>query len=112
MAIKRSPLSSEEVEARRRNGRQSTGPRPEAGQGVLSPQALRYGSHWERQVNMMMDLDENPFEYVTLCDSLVEALRPTHAAQRMVVEQIAMWRWQERRAVRAQVARQALSVEH
>lgn len=96
------PLSSKQIEARRKNAKKSTGPRTEAGKWRAKFNALKHGAYarpdWARAVGP----DENPADFAVLLIELMKSHRPSNAAQRMLVEDLANVRWQRRRNRRAQ----------
>ena len=103
MSMKRNPLSDKEVEARRSNAQHSTGPRTEAGKARVALNATKTGLYCDRlTLEAMVLLGEDPNEFLKIFNRLVESLAPQNGAQLMLVEDLAMNRWERRRNQRAQ----------
>jgi hypothetical protein len=95
-------LSEKQLAAQRERARKSTGPRSWAGKQRASLNALKDGLHARAVWASMRALDEDPREFVSLRDALLESFRPANAAQMLLVEDLALLRWKKRRNQRAQ----------
>jgi hypothetical protein len=100
--IPKRPLTPKQWGAQRERARKSTGPWSWAGKQRSSLNALKDGVHARSVWASMRALDEDPREFVSLLDALVESFRPTNAAQTLLVEDLALLRWKKRRNQRGQ----------
>jgi hypothetical protein len=103
MKTRRKPLSPKEVQARKKNAQHSTGPRTEAGKVRVSMNALKYGLYCDRlSYAAMVLLGEDPDEYTKILNGLIASLAPQNEHQHMMVEDLALLRWERCRNQRAQ----------
>ena len=106
-------LTPSQLEARRNNAQQSTGPRSEAGKRRAALNALKYGHYTGPQTmeHGMLLLGENPAEFHAFRNSLIASRQPADAVERMLVEDVAMLAWKKRRLNRAQEGLQLRNLE-
>jgi hypothetical protein len=97
------------VEANRANGKKSTGPRTPEGKQRAAYNALQHGLYGKPCLQFMLAADEDPKELEHILTGLADSFHPFTPAQQMLVEDLAMLRWQKRRNQRAQAA--AISYE-
>jgi hypothetical protein len=103
MSMKRKSLTPKEVNAKRENARHSTGPRTEAGKARVSMNALKYGLYCDKHsYQCMVLLGEDPAEYLKILNGLIDSLQPQNENQHMMVEDLAILRWERCRNQRGQ----------
>jgi hypothetical protein len=111
-------LTKDEVDARRRNSKKSTGPRTEFGKERVSVNAVKTGYYADKAAYAaMLALGEDPKEYAKIYADLVGWMLPQNEGQFMFVEDVAVMRWQQNRNQRGQAgligeAREALMRRH
>lgn len=93
-------MSERTQASNRRNAARSTGPKSAEGKSSSSRNALRHGILGS---GLLLG-DEDPAEYDTLFQSLVQDLRPQGALELIHVERIATAIWRQRRLIRAETA--------
>ena len=89
--------STKQIAANRRNGHRSTGPKTEEGKAVSRTNATRHGILSAVQV---LPGQEDPDEWTTHLEALLEDLSPAGYLERVLVERIAIQLWRLRRVVR------------
>ena len=97
-------VSVMQLEANRKNAKNSTGPRTAEGKEIVSSNALKHGL-FSRY--LLLD-DEDPAEYQALLDDLHAELKPLGALEYSLVERIAVTLWRQHRLVRSETAALAL----
>ena len=98
-------------EANRQNSQKSTGPRTPEGKHQVRYNALKHGLYGKPCMQFMLAADEDPKEHQAILTGLTESFHPFTPAQRMLVEDLAMLRWQKRRNQRAQAAAISVALE-
>ena len=98
-------------EANRQNSQKSTGPRTPEGKQQVRYNALKHGLYGKPCMQFMLAADEDPKEHQAILAGLTESFHPFTPAQRMLVEDLAMLRWQKRRNQRAQAAAISVALE-
>ena len=97
------PLTDKEMEARRENAQKSTGPRTEMGKERVRANAVKSGYHADKiAYQAMIALGEDPREYAATYALLYEEMAPQNGGQVLVVEDVAVMRWQQNRNQRGQ----------
>ena len=76
----------------------STGPRSEAGKAASSQNALRHGL----ASGKLLIHGEDPAEFQSLLDGLIEDWQPDSATERLLVQNMAKYQWLVDRAIRLQ----------
>jgi hypothetical protein len=94
------PISNARVEASRRNGARSRGPKTAEGKARSAQNALRHGMRALRYVVLP---DEDGVEFQALEAALVEELAPVGALQVVLARRVAMAAWRLARADRMEV---------
>ena len=84
------PISNARVEASRKNGAKSRGPKTPAGKARSAQNALKHGMRALRYVVLP---DEDGIEFQALEAALVEELAPVGALQLVLVRRVAMAAW-------------------
>ena len=117
--MKSSILSPARLAANRLNGGKSQGPRTVAGKARSSRNALRTGRHAtftagaEKLAGLSLaELHEDPKQLAQLRRGLEESFHPATPAEALMVEDLALLRWQRYRLERAQTARVAHRLEN
>jgi hypothetical protein len=113
MATQSKNVSAAQVEARRRNSHQSTGPRTGRGKRHSSRNALKHGLYADVHSffwDAAMELGEDPREFQRLFAGLLEARRPADTLEQVLVEDIAVLVWKKARLERAESAVQVCNV--
>ena len=96
-------LTDKEIDARRENSKKSTGPRTELGKERVRANAVKTGFHADKVAyQAMIALGEDPKEYADLYHLLFEEMAPQNGGQVLMVEDIAVLRWQQNRNQRGQ----------
>ena len=93
-------ISEKKLEANRRNARQSTGPKTEAGKQASRLNAVTHGLLAKAVVITAGDYREDAQEFTQLLDGLREQYMPEGMAEDLEVQQIALYYWRKMRAVR------------
>jgi hypothetical protein len=111
-------LSQKALSARRTNAQKSTGPRTPAGKARVSKnlQSLsagvgRSGSLAQTLRTSMLELGEDPAEFLSIHKGLRESFMPATPAEDMLLEDVTQLRWERRRLERAQCALVARRVQ-
>ncbi|MGA2072123.1 MAG: hypothetical protein ABSH52_01345 [Terriglobia bacterium] len=113
MATQSKNPSAAQVEARRRNSHQSTGPRTGRGKRHSSRNALKHGLYADVRFffwDAAMELGEDPREFQRLFAGLLEARGPADTLEQVLVEDIAVLVWKKARLERAESAVQVCNV--
>ena len=109
MPVKTREVTPRMAEANRHNAEKSTGPRTPEGKERVAYNALQHGLYGKPCLQFMLATGEDPKELQQILTGLTESFHPFTAAQQMLVEDLAMLRWEKRRNQRAQAA--AISFE-
>ena len=109
MPVKTREVTPRMAEANRHNAEKSTGPRTPEGKQNVAYNALQHGLYGKPCLQFMLATGEDPKELQQILTGLTESFHPFTAAQQMLVEDLAMLRWEKRRNQRAQAA--AISFE-
>ena len=109
MPVKTREVTPRMAEANRHNAKKSTGPRSPEGKQNVAYNALQHGLYGKPCLQFMLATGEDPKELQQILTGLTESFHPFTAAQQMLVEDLAMLRWEKRRNQRAQAA--AISFE-
>jgi hypothetical protein len=92
------PASQRRVEANRKNALRSTGPKSRQGKDVASRNSLRHGLLAKSAVIMRGPAKENQAEFDELLNGLHDYFCPLGTAEELLVQEIAVSYWMERRA--------------
>jgi hypothetical protein len=109
VSIQSRHVTPQMVEANRENAQKSTGPRTPEGKQRVNYNALRHGLYGKPCMQFMLAADEDPKEHQQILAGLTDSFHPFTPAQQMLVEDLAMLRWEKRRNQRSQAA--AISFE-
>ena len=109
MSTKTREVTPRMEEANRQNSQKSTGPRTPEGKQQVRYNALKHGLYGKPCMQFMLAADEDPKELQQILAGLADSFHPFTPAQHMLVEDLAMLRWEKRRNQRAQAA--AISYE-
>ena len=109
MPVRTREVTPRMAEANRHNAEKSTGPRTPEGKQHVAYNALQHGLYGKPCLQFMLATGEDPKELQQILTGLTESFHPFTAAQQMLVEDLAMLRWEKRRNQRAQAA--AISFE-
>ncbi len=93
-------ISEKKAEANRRNARQSTGPKTDAGKQASRMNAVTHGLLAKAVVITAGDYQEDAEEFAQLLDELREQFTPMGVAEDLEVQKIALSYWRTMRAVR------------
>lgn len=102
MSLIRKRATSKFVAAVQNNGRQSQGPRTDAGKRHSSLNAIKHGAFAQVGLPHMRALGENPEEFAQLLSSLVEAFAPQDGYEDVLVKEMAELHWRLSRLKRAE----------
>jgi hypothetical protein len=94
------PISAVQFIANQNNAKKSTGPVTVRGKQTVSNNALKHGVFSKT----LILADEDPTEYKSLLDQLLQELHPSGLLEQTLVERIALTLWRQRRLVRAETA--------
>jgi len=89
-----------QLKANRANARESTGPKSIKGKAVANRNATKHGL----LSNRLLLEDEDDLEFQGLLEELSRTLNPVGAAERAIVEKVAVTLWRQRRLVSAETA--------
>jgi len=95
-------VSAEKLKANRRNAQLSTGPRTDAGKSQSRRNALRHGILASALLITKGDGAEDPAEFEELMSGLHRDLAPVGALEEMMVENVAVCLWRQKRALRCE----------
>lgn len=98
--------SERQIKANRRNAKNSTGPRTDAGKKASARNSLKHGVLSEKTVSGYEDYEA----YDRLLNRLAEDLRPETVLELTLVERLANLFWRERRLADAEAI--ALTIRH
>ena len=93
-------ISAVQLVANQNNAKKSTGPVTLQGKQTVSNNALKHGVFSKS----LILADEDPDEYKSLLDQLLQELHPSGLLEQTLVERIALTLWRQRRLVRAEAA--------
>jgi len=100
------------MEARRENAQKSTGPRTEMGKERVRANAVKSGYHADKiAYQAMIALGEDPKEYAEAYAVVYEQMSPQNGGQVLMVEDVAVLRWQQNRNQRGQAGLIGLQLE-
>ncbi len=91
------------VEANKKNGAKSTGPKTEEGKALVRMNALKHGLLSKELIIQHGDAKEDESEYAVLLQDLCNELSPQGTVEEMLVERIAACYWRLRRSARFEV---------
>ncbi len=94
------PISEKKIEANRRNARQSTGPKTDAGKHASRLNAVTHGLLANAVAITAGDYQEDEQEFAQLLEELREQFTPVAVAEDLEVQKIALCYWRKMRAVR------------
>ena len=94
MALKTREVTPRMAEANRQNAQKSTGPRTPEGKQNVAYNALRHAFYGKPCLPLMLALGEDPEEYREILAGLTQSFHPFTPAQHMLVEDMAMLRWE------------------
>ncbi|HZM05708.1 MAG TPA: hypothetical protein VFC44_22135 [Candidatus Saccharimonadales bacterium] len=104
-------MSPQQIEANRRNGQKSTGPKTPEGRVISSRNALKHGILSKQVVVRGLNIKESEAEFSALHDRFRQDLNPVGPVEEMLVDQIVTCHWRLRRALVAESGEIALSVD-
>ena len=93
-------ISAVQLVANQNNAKKSTGPVSMQGKQIVSNNALKHGVFSKS----LILADEDPDEYKSLLEQLLQELHPCGLLEQTLVERIALTLWRQRRLVRAETA--------
>ena len=93
-------VSAVQLVANQNNAKKSTGPVTVQGKQTVANNALKHGVFSKSLILS----DEDPTEYKSLLDQLLQELHPSGLLEQTLVERIALTLWRQRRLVRAETA--------
>jgi hypothetical protein len=93
-------ISAVQLIANQNNAKKSTGPVTLQGKQTVSNNALKHGVFSKS----LILTDEDPAEYKSLLNQLLQELHPSGLLEQTLVERIALTLWRQRRLVRAETA--------
>lgn len=96
-------ISAAKIEANRRNALKSTGPRTPRGKANVRYNAVKHGLLAKQVVMSSKLIGEDPKDFEDVMRGLVEYFQPVGKAEELLVEEIAVSFWRERRALRAEM---------
>jgi hypothetical protein len=94
------PISAVQLIANQNNAKKSTGPITLQGKQTVSNNAIKHGVFSKT----LILTDEDPDEYKSLLNQLLNELHPSGLLEQTLVERIALTLWRQRRLVRAETA--------
>ena len=93
-------ISAVQLVANQNNAKKSTGPVTVQGKQTVANNALKHGVFSKSLILS----DEDPAEYKSLLNQLLQELHPSGLLEQTLVERIALTLWRQRRLVRAETA--------
>lgn len=90
------------IEANRRNGQKSTGPKTAAGKATSKWNSLKHGLLSRQVVIQQGEGKENRQEFLHLQESLRQDLQPLGVLEELLVEKIAVEYWRLKRAIQCE----------
>src|SRR5579862_9118795 len=97
-AVKKPCTSERQSEANRKNALRSTGPKSAQGKDRAARNSLKHGLLAKSILIMQGPAKENKAEFDELLNGLREYFKPVGTAEELLVEEIAISYWMERRA--------------
>ncbi len=91
------------VEANKKNGAKSTGPKTEEGKAIVKLNALKHGLLSKELIIQHGDAKEDENEFAGLLKDLCSELSPAGTVEEMLVERIAACYWRLRRSAKFEV---------
>jgi hypothetical protein len=95
---KKQSASERRIEANRRNASHSTGPKSARGKEISARNSLKHGLLAKTALVMKGRVTENKSEFTKLLSGLHESFKPVGTAEGLLVQEIAISYWMERRA--------------
>jgi hypothetical protein len=92
------PASQRRVEANRKNALRSTGPKSQRGKNIASGNSLKHGLLAKSALITLGPAKESKAEFEKLLSGLQDYFIPVGTAEELLVEEIAVSYWMERRA--------------
>jgi hypothetical protein len=112
-ASEKPSASSRKIEANRRNGRKSTGPKTAAGKKRVARNALKHGFYSKYLLVQHVDGAESQAEYNNFYADVFEHFQPEGWLEKNLVEKVAVCSLRLRRVIRHESGRISLSLaEH
>ena len=105
------PTSAKQIAANRQNAEKSTGPRTPQGRAASSMNALKHGILSRQVLVRARNLQESEKDLKALHQRFWESLQPVGPLEELLVDQIVTAHWRMRRALAAESAEIALSVD-
>jgi len=103
--------SPKQIEASRRNGQKSTGPKTPEGRAISKLNALKHGLLAKTVVVRGHQIKESMHDFKKLCQEFYAELKPAGPLEELLVEQIVAVTWRLRRARTAESGEIALNVD-
>lgn len=103
-------MSQKQIEANRRNARQSTGPRTPKGRAVAKMNALKHGILSTQVLVQGPNFSESRREFLELHRRFHDDLQPVGPVEEMLVDQIVTAHWRLRRALMAEAGEISLNI--
>ena len=100
--------SLKQIEANRRNAKNSTGPRSEAGKQRSSCNAVRHGLTAETVIEPLEDAED----YAAFEEAIAASFDPETAVERELILRLASLLWRLRRATSIETALFQIKIEH
>jgi len=97
-------VSEKQLAANRQNAQKSTGPKSEEGKRISSRNAIKHGLYSRDIIIDSPALKEDPEEYQSLLQSLIDEFLPVGEMEECLVTKMANCLWRGRRAIRAETA--------
>ncbi len=95
-------VSKKQLEANQKNGKKG-GVKTEAGKAVVKYNAIKHGLLAKEIIVSVGDGAEDPMEFHSLWESLVQQLKPKGSLEELLVEKVVCFFWRLRRAYRFEV---------
>lgn len=92
------PVSERKIQANRRNALRSTGPTSTRGKDIAARNSIKHGLLAKSAVITLGPAKENKTDFEELLSGLRDYFCPVGAAEELLVEEIAVSYWMERRA--------------
>src|SRR6266496_5435292 len=97
-----------QIEASRRNGARSHGPKTPEGKAISSMNALRHGM----TAKALLLTNEDPEAYIQLANAYYEKFQPADDVERDLVDEMVIAKWRQRRAWTNEAALLDLEMDH
>lgn len=111
-AISIKPTSQRKIEANRRNGLRSTGPKTQRGKRTVSRNATRHGLLAREAVITKGQGAENQQEFAELLRGLLEDYQPVGIGEELLVQKIAVCHWRLARVLRFEMGETRRHLDH